>query len=139
MCLRLIVAAVLLTGCGTTSIPQEVRAVRDFVVVSELERVDNIRLFRQLHYTYVNDYFLAVSIGNRHYLVEFDSRCRALRSEIFTPAMVDSRFDSSYLRERDTIRGCPVDRIYAATAEQLKETKELSKSQATGAVVPAEG
>ena len=139
MSLRLIAAVVLLTGCGTMVVPQEVRAVRDFVVVSDLEQVDNIRLYRQLHYTYVNEYFLTVSVGNRHYLVEFGSRCRALHSEVFTPAMVDHRFDPSYLRERDTIRGCPVNRIFEATAEQLKEVKALSKSQATGNVVPAEG
>lgn len=137
---RLIAAAVLLTGCGTPILPQEAKAVRDFVVVSDLERVDNIRhYYRQLHYTYVNDYFLTVAISNRHYLVEFDSRCRALRREISTPSMVDHRHDPSYLRTRDTIRGCVVDRIYKATAEQLKEIKELSKGQATGAVVPAEG
>lgn len=138
MSLRLIAAAVLLTGCGTTVVPQEARAVRDFVVVSDLERVTNIRLYRQLHPSYVNDYFLTVSVGSRHYLVEFDSGCRALRRNVFTPSMVDHRQDASYLRRNDTIRGCPVDSIYKATAEQLKEIKELSKAQATGTVVPAE-
>ena len=43
MSLRLIAAAVLLAGCGTAVVQQEVRAVRDFIVVSKLERVDNIR------------------------------------------------------------------------------------------------
>ncbi|MCH7822321.1 MAG: hypothetical protein IIA07_09905 [Proteobacteria bacterium] len=139
MSLRLIAAAVLLTGCGTMVVTQEARAVRDFIVVSELERVDIIRLHRQLYYTYVNDSFLTVSIGNRHYLVEFTSRCRALRSKTFTAAMVDHRYDPSYLRPHDTIRGCPIDRIYKATVEQLIEIKALSKAQATRAAVPAEG
>jgi len=138
MSLRLIAAVVLLTGCGTMVVPQEALAVRDFVVVSELERVANIRLYRQLRYTYVNDYFVTVSTGTRHYLVEFGPRCRALRSKTFTAAMVDHRYDPSYLREDDTIRGCSVDRIYKATAEQLEEIKDLSKSQATGTMVPAE-
>ena len=138
MSLRLIASLALLTGCGTTIVPQETLAVRDFVVVSELESVDYIRLYRQLYYTYVNDHFLTVSVGSRHYLIEFGTRCRALRSENFTPSMVDNRHDPSYLRTRDTIRGCPVDRIYEATAEQLKEIKALSKTQATGVVVSAE-
>ena len=139
MSTRLIAFAVLLTGCGTTIIPQETQAVRDFVVVSELESVENIRLYRQLYYTYVTDHFLAVSVGNRHYLVEFRTRCGALRSENFTPSMVDHRHDPSYLRTRDTIRGCPVDSIYKTTAEELKEVKILSKEQRTGNVVLAEG
>ena len=140
MRLRLIAAGMLLTGCGTTIVPQEARAVRDFVVVSELERVDKVRhYYRQLHYTYVNDYFLFVSVGNRHYLIEFSSGCRALRTKNFTPTMVDQLKDPSYLHEGDTIRGCPVDKIYKSTAEQLVEIKQLSKEQATGAVVPEEG
>ena len=138
MSLRLIVVAVLLTGCGTPVVPQEARAVRDFVVVSELEQVDIIRLYQQLHYTYVNDYFVTVSVRDRHYLVEFDSRCRAMTSGVFTPSMVDHRHDPSYLRTRDTIRGCPVDKIYKAEAEQLNEIIVLSDSEASGTDVPAE-
>ncbi len=140
MRLRLIAAGVLLAGCGTTIVPQEARAVRDFVAVSELERVDNVRhYYRQLHYTYVNDYFLAVAVGSRHYLVEFRSSCRSLRTSKITATMVDQLKDPSYLHEGDTIRGCPVERIYKSTEEQLKEIKALSKEQATGAVVPEEG
>ena len=140
MGLRFIAAAVLLAGCGTAVVTHEARAVRDFVVVSKLERVDNIRhYYRQLYYIYVNDNFLAVAVGNRHYLVEFGSICRALRRKEFTASMVDHLKDPSYLREGDTIRGCPVDKIYKATAEQLLEIKALSKAQATGSVVPAEG
>ena len=134
-----IAAAVLLTGCGTTVVSQEARAVRDFIVVSDLERVDIVRLYRQLDYDYVNDYYLTVSTGSRHYLVEFRRRCRALRKKTFTAAMVDHRYDPSYLHAGDTIRGCPVERIYKATAEQLKEIKALSKLQVTGTIVPAEG
>lgn len=137
MSLRLIAAAVLLTGCGTTVVPQEARSVRDFVVVTDLEQIDRIRLY-EMHYSYVNDYFVGASSGSGNYLVEFDSRCRALRSKTFTPAMVDSRFNSSYLSEGDTIRGCPVGGIYEATAEQLIEIKALSKAQANNTVVPAE-
>jgi hypothetical protein len=124
MSLRLIAAAVLLTGCGTPVVPQEAQSVRDFVVVTDLQQIERIRLY-QLHYTYVNDYFVGASSGSGRYLVEFDSRCRALRSKDFTPAMVDSRFNSSYLSEGDTIRGCPIEGIYEATAEQLMEMKAL--------------
>ena len=137
--LRLITVAVLLTGCGTTSVPQEAQAVRDFVAVSGLDPVHYIRHYRQLRYGFVNDYFVIVEVGNRHYLVEFGARCRALRSKTFTAAMVDHRYDPAYLKTGDTIRGCPVERMYKATDEQLIEIKGLSKSQATGTIIPAEG
>jgi len=140
MSLRLIAAAVLLTGCGTVVVTEEVRAVRDFVAVSDLERADNIRhYYRQLHYTYVNDYFLAVAVGSRHYLVEFGSSCQALRNKNFVPSMVDHVKTPSYLNKGDTIRGCPVKSIYTATADQLEEIKALSEAHATGMVVPAQG
>lgn len=136
---RLIAAALLLTGCGATSVSHETQAVRDFVAVTDLARVRNIRLYQQLRYGYVNDYFVIVVAGNRHYLVEFNARCWALRRKEFTASMVDHRHDPSYLLEGDTIRGCPVGKIYKATAEQLIEVKSLGKSQATGTAVPTEG
>ena len=137
MRLPVAIVALLIAGCVTSpGVPQEVRAVSDFVDLTELERVDNIRLYRQLHYTYVNDYFVTVSAGERHYLVEFQARCRALMARAFTASVVDYRYDPNYLRVRDTIRGCSVSRIYEATPEQLLEIKALSKSEATGAMVP---
>ena len=136
MVLRLIAALLLLAGCSSTTVPQEARAVRDFVAVSELERVESIRLYRPLRYGYVNDYFVIVIVGERHYLLEFTARCRALRAKTFTAAMVDHRYDPSFLHARDTIRGCPVGKIYKASPKQLVEAKELSKSVAAGQVLP---
>ena len=133
---RLIAIAIVLTGCASTTVPQEAQAVRDYAVVSELEQVDFIRLYRQLRYGYVNDYFVIVEVGKRYYRAEFASRCRALRSKNFIAAMVDHRYDPAYLHVGDTIRGCPIGKIYEATPEQLLEVKELSRTQATGAIVP---
>lgn len=82
MRLILIAAAVLLTGCGAMSTTQDVEAVRDFVAVEKLEQINNIRLYRQLRYGYVNDYFVIVNVMKRHYLVEFGMRCTALRSKV---------------------------------------------------------
>ena len=139
MTFRLTAVALLLAGCGATSVSHEAQAVHDFVAVTNLARVPNIRLYRQLHYGYVNDYFVIVVAGNRHYLVEFTARCRALRRKGLTASMVDHRHDPAYLLEGDTIRGCPVDKIYKATAEQLIEVKGLGKSQATKTAIPTEG
>ena len=134
----LAVAALLLAGCGATTTPREAEAVRDFVALSGLERVDAIRMYRQLRYGYVNDYFVIVIAGERHYLVEFVARCYSLRANSFTTAMVDQRHDPSYLLEKDTIRGCPVGKIYEARPEQLIEVKELSRSIRDQDIVPGE-
>lgn len=132
------IAALLLAACATTSIPREAEAVRDFVALSGLERIEAIRMYRQLRYGYVNDYFVIVVAGERHYLVEFTARCYSLRAKTFTAAMVDHRHDPSYLIEKDTIRGCVVGKIYEATPEQLIEVKQLSRSIRDQDRVPSE-
>ena len=132
----LTVAAFLLAGCSTTSVPRETAAVRDYVSVSELESVISIRLYQPLRYGYVNDYFVIVDAGSRHYLVEFAARCYSLRAKTYTASMVDQRYDPSYIHEKDTIRGCPIGKIYEATPEELVEIKELSKSVAAGESLP---
>ena len=130
MYLRLAVIALLLAGCATTNEPSEVRAVRDFIALTELERVDRIRLYRQPVFTYVNDFFITASVAERHYLIEFNGRCRALRARGLSVSTIDHRLDLSYLKVPDTIRGCPTEKIYRATVEQLVELKELSKAAA---------
>ena len=130
MYLKLIAVLLLLAGCSAMSVPEETRAVRDFVAVADLERTISIRLYRPLRYGYVNDYFVIVEVGDRHYLVEFNMRCRNLRAKTYTASMVDQRYDPSYIHEKDTIRGCPIGKIYKATAEQALEAKELSRSAA---------
>lgn len=133
---RLVAVALLLAGCATTLEPNEVRAVRDFVALADLEQVDHIRLYRQPVFTYVNDYFITASVGDRHYLVEFGGRCRALRARGLSVSTIDHRKDLSYLKVPDTIRGCTTENFYQATVEQLIEIKEVSKSEQDGAVLP---
>ena len=133
----IVATALTLTGCATGMVPTEVRAVQDFVVLTELNRVDRIRLYRQPVFTYVNDYFVTASIADRHYLIEFNGRCRALKAKGLSVSTIDYRQDASYLKVPDTIRGCNIEKIFEATVEQLLEIKELSKSEADGGRVPA--
>ena len=54
-------AALMMVGCSsTTTQPQEIEAVRDYVAATELEEVSEIRLSRTLSYTYVNDRYVTV-------------------------------------------------------------------------------
>lgn len=135
---RLFALVVILAGCASTSVPKEAQAVRDYVALAEFEQVSYVRMYRQLRYFYVNDYFVSIGVGNRYYLLEFVARCRALRSETFTPSMVDFRKDANYLREMDTIRGCPVEKIYQATPEQLVEVRKISRANTDGTIVATE-
>jgi hypothetical protein len=123
-----------LAGCITSEVRPEVEAVRDLIRLEQPDQVDQIRVLNQLHYQYVNDHYVSVTQGSRHYLVEFTSRCRALRRGEYTPAMVDTRRDAKHISARwDTIRGCPIDRIYAVSAGQLLEIKQMhDRSLATG-------
>ena len=76
---------------STTQRPQEIEAVRDYVVANELDEVSEIRLREQLHYTYVNDRFVTIDTRRGDYLVEFLRDCWELRRNDFTPEMVDVR------------------------------------------------
>lgn len=127
----------LLAACVTSQDPKEVEAVRDFVVVSELEEVDNIRLYDELHYRYLNDYYVAVPSRRGDFLIEFRSQCRALTRRDFTPDMVDNRYDPNIIRAKfDTIRGCRIHKIYAVSEEQFEELEELGDAPGDEVYIP---
>lgn len=123
----LLLAAVLVAGCSSTSQPsREVEAVRDFVVAAELVEVSEIRLWRQMSYTYLNNRFVTVPTRRGDYLVEFTRDCRALTSTEIMQDMVDVRQNANVLRARfDTIRGCQIARMYEISEAQSDELKVL--------------
>lgn len=122
----------MLAGCVTSEVRPEVAAVRDLIKLEQPDQVDQIRVLNQLHYQYVNDHYVSATQGSRHYLIEFTSRCAALRRGDYTPAMVDTRRDANYINAKwDTIRGCPIDRIYSLSAGQLLEIKQLHDGSLT--------
>jgi Family of unknown function (DUF6491) len=120
-------AALLMVGCSSTSTqPQEIEAVRDFVAATELEEVNEIRLTETLSYTYVNDRYVTVPTRRGDYLVELRRDCFELRRNNFTPEMVDVRDNRNVLRARfDTIRGCYIGTIYEITEAQREELRNL--------------
>ena len=131
--------ALLITACAAETDPREVEAVRDFVVANQLEEVGEARLFGQLHYTYVNDYFVLIPSRRGDYLAEFGRRCRALGSREFTADMVDVRRDPGRLRARfDTIRGCMITKMYSVTREQREEIKNLGDAPGDEIYLPEE-
>lgn len=124
-----IIAVILLalaSACSTMSDEQEIEATRDFVAANQLDEVDEIRLYEQLNYRIINEYFVTVETRRGDFLLEFNSRCRALTSRDFQPHMVDVRRDPTRVRARfDTIRGCHIGKIYEVSDEQREELRQL--------------
>ncbi len=133
-------ALLLITGCSSTSTqPQEIEAVRDFVVATELEEVNEIRLTKTLSYTYVNDRYVTVPTRRGDYLVELRRDCFELRRNDFTPEMVDVRDNQNVLRARfDTIRGCYIGTIYEITEAQREELRNLGDAPGDEIYLPDE-
>ncbi len=139
---KLLIAPALLivAACSsTTQRPQEIEAVRDYIVAAELEEVTEIRMREQLSYTYVNDRFVTIDTRRGDYLVEFLRDCWALRRNDFTPEMVDMRDNQNVLRARfDTIRGCRIGKMYEITAEQREELTALGDAPGDEIFLPGE-
>ena len=121
-----VILLVLVGACSTMSDEQEIEATRDFVAANQLDEVDEIRLYEQLNYRIINDYFVTVETRRGDYLIEFNNRCRALTQRDFQPHMVDIRRDPNRVRARfDTIRGCHIGKIYEVSEEQREELRQL--------------
>ena len=130
----------IIAACSsTTQSPQEIEAVRDYVVAAELEEVTQIRLREQMRYTYVNDRFVTIPTRRGDYLVELQRDCWELRRNDFTPEMVDVRHNQNVLRARfDTIRGCRIAKMYEITAAQRTELTALGDAPGDEIFLPGE-
>ena len=119
--------SLLVTGCASKSTqPQEIEAVRDYIVANELVEVDQIRTSRNMSYTYVNDRYVIWPTRRGDYLVELNRDCQELRSQEWNPHMVDRRDSTNILRARfDTIRGCHIGTMYEITKDQKAELRNL--------------
>lgn len=134
-----LISALMLAACATEWDEAEIEAVRDYVVANQLEEVDEIRYFRQLNYTYINDQFVVVPTSRGDYLVEFARLCRELRQLDFTPDMIDRRPDGDRIRARfDTIRGCQIGKIYAISDAQAEELRDLGDAPGDEIYMPEE-
>jgi hypothetical protein len=124
---------------STTQRPQEIEAVRDYVAAAELEEITEIRMREQLSYTYVNDRFVTIDTRRGDYLVELNRDCWELRSNDFTPEMVDVRDNQNVLRARfDTIRGCRIGKMYEISEAQREELTALGDAPGDEVFLPAE-
>jgi len=123
MRLTFILAAALLSGCAAQTGPTKSDAIADFIAVSNLEAQDQLRFRDQFNYTQLTEKYLILKARDDYYLVEFKRRCRELNRNEITP---DIRYDRSVLRAGiDTIRGCPIERLFAIDKGQAEELEHI--------------
>ena len=117
-------AALLLVGCETTGQLASQQAVEDYVAVSELDDVAQVRYRQQLSQRYINDRYVILENRNDKYLVEFATRCIELRDNMrITP---DIRHEANVIYAKfDTIRGCRIKQIYPINDGQAQEITTL--------------
>jgi hypothetical protein len=129
--LSIVTAATLVASCAAHTPTSEPDAIRDLIAVAGLYEVRGFRVKDQLHYDYVNDWYVTVSERRQDYLVGFRSPCRALKNRSHSSYTVDYRFDAhSFRAKHDTIRGCRVDKIYEVSDVQLLEIRRLREATA---------
>lgn len=123
MRLTLILAAALLSGCAAQTGPTRSDAIADFIAVSDIEAQDQLRFRDQFNYTQLTEKYLVLKARDDYYLVEFKRRCRELNRNEITP---DIRYDRNVLRAGiDTIRGCPIERLFAIDKGQAEELEHI--------------
>ena len=132
-----------LSACSTTSTAhwpgKELEAVRDFVVVTELKQVKKIRLYEQMKYLFVNDFYIVFQTSRGDYLIEFRGRCTELRRRFWTADMIDIRVSARMLyADHDTIRGCVIGKIFELPEPQLEELRILGDAPGENQFIPQE-
>ena len=124
----LFVPAMLMLGaCASTAEEadkdDDVSAVRDFIEVSGLGKVNSIRTVGQLGQTVLNDHYVIVTTRREQYLLEYAQRCRIYNDE---KSRTDVRGDPRHLYAKaDTVRGCRIGALYPISKEQAEELETL--------------
>ena len=123
-----LVVLMLLAACATTGQEERINAIKDFIEVNELEKVDVIRtFFDQPDQHVLNDRFVIVSTRREQYLLEYPYPCRD--DPLTRRPKPDVRRDSNAIYAgSDTFRGCQIRAIYPITEDQAEELKNMGKA-----------
>jgi len=129
----LLIAATLLIACAAQdkqkarSTQDEVQAVRDFIEVRDLEKLDKMPSTSSDSWHSIGDRFLIYKGRRGTYLVEFSRRCHELEDD--TRIIADKRWDLHTIRSRfDTIRGCRIHQIYGLTDGEAAELDNIGEA-----------
>lgn len=127
------IAATLLAACAgqdterQQAIDEEVQAVRDFIAVRGLEEVAKMPSATTDSWESIEDHFLIYEARRDTFLVEFSRRCYDLDDN--TRIVADQRREAGTVRARfDTLRGCRIHKLYALTADEAEELRNLGEA-----------
>jgi hypothetical protein len=119
----------ILTGCassGDTITKDTEQAVRDFIVVRDLETTEKIRTANDDQWQDIDQNFVLYLKRKEAYLLEFSRRCHELNEY---PVVPDVRDSSNTIRARfDTLRGCRIAKMYPLTEAEVAELREIGES-----------
>jgi hypothetical protein len=119
----------ILAGCassGDTITKDTEQAVRDFIVVRDLETTEKIRTANDDQWQDIDQNFVLYLKRKEAYLLEFSRRCHELYEY---PVVPDVRDSSNTIRARfDTLRGCRIAKMYALTEAEVVELREIGES-----------
>ena len=123
-----LVVLMLLAACATTGQEERINAIKDFIEVNELEKVDVIRtFFDQPDQHVLNDRFVIVSTRRDRYLLEYPYPCR--EDPMTRMPRPDIRRDSSAIYAgSDTFRGCQIRALYVISEDQADELKSIGEA-----------
>lgn len=126
----ILIATTLLAACASQdekakrSTQDQAQAVRDFIVVRNLEELDSLSSRSNDRWTSIDDEFLIYKGRRGSYLIEFNRRCYELSDN--TRVVADKRWDLNTIRARsDTFRGCRIARIFALTEVEVEELENI--------------
>ena len=127
-----LLVASLAAGCASTaeheSIVARNDAIEDYVVVSELEELDQIRKRGELYHTVVTNRYIILKDRRNIYLATFARPCWNLDELRVDP---DYRHDSDTIKARfDTYRGCKIHTLHELTKGQEQEILALAEKTA---------
>lgn len=129
----LMIATTVLAACAgqdsqrQEAIDEAVQAVHDFIAVRGLEELAKMPSSSRDSWDSIENYFLIYEGRREVFLVEFNRRCYELDDN--TRIVPDERREAGIVRARfDTIRGCRIHRIYALTADDAEELRNLGEA-----------
>jgi hypothetical protein len=123
------ILAVLLIGCASTPEDESEVAkndvIDDYIVVSELEPVKEIKSSESTRHKIITENYILVTGRRNTYLLVFNRACRELNDTKVTPDVVHQR---NTLTKFDTYRGCQIRSMYALNSGQAQELLALGET-----------
>ena len=124
-----LLAIVLLAGCAAqeeTMQSDKEQAIRDYIASRQLVEADRVRTRSRDRMVELDPTFVLYKTANGSYLVEFAQACRSLIDDEVIP---DVRRQGETMRARaDTLRGCPIQRIYTLADHEAAELENIGDS-----------